>query len=1670
MAGFKLNVFKGLRPRVSATKLERGDAQTAQNLKLGSGDLEPIPDKSTVQAVGSGRSSRSIYRFNNAGNPIWFEWDDRVDVVRGPVKDDSIERTYYTGDTTGTGAPKVTTTALADQGGGGPYPEDWMYLGVPAPVSAPTVTPTDLPEEKSASGRLAGVFRTDELNISKVQWTTYPGTGTRNQTWRPAAGAVGNISFDISPGTSFRVTSIINSNKVTLESATEAGITMRTAEADKSASDYWKAMDEQGTTQLADWIGWRVPVGMTVTIPGHNLIVGDVIVATAVNQTPELFLDTTTDFYEQDWDTPELIDDLVTGGFYLARDAAVSAAAVSGDVEWQINGSFYYDVDRAGSTSSELEDRSYVYTYVNNLGEEGPPSPPSTFTAVLDGQSVLLSDLALPPTIGYDIEKVRLYRTNSTEAGTEYQFVQEFDVTRTNIDLVKSADLGEVIASTTWDPPAADMVGITTMPNGMLVGFSGKQIFFCEPYMPHAWPAEYDQAVDYNIVGLASIGNSVIAVTKGWPYVITGSHPRNANIRPIKINQACVSKESIATDGDKVYYASPDGIIEVSVNGVRIATESLMDKDDWATYSPSSLVSEFYEGRYYGFYDFDVSSVEAVITAEVSGTVATGEEADIVNGGLTVILTLTNDNWIPLGTSFNAQRQNIIDGLTATTNQTLGWNNLVRDTELAVGDVVRTDDTTVTITLPTVSGYAISSAEVVRATIPAAALLISNDPVSTQTFTITPDAYSATVTLSGTLGGAAESDVVTGGNTVIITLTNDTWQTTLTTAMKQAIIDGLKATTDEQSGWNDEVPQLISTTSVVRTSDSVVTITLPAVAAYAVTANETITATIPHEALVLQENVDAVSSNSLAVTATGALSALFSGTVTTATENEIVAGGKTLIITLTNDTWIAAGTGPIGTTAQSQALLDALIATTSQTLGWNNVVVPGIDVATDLVRTSSTVATITLDPEATYSIASNETVGCTIPGAVLTGAADLVVANTFGITAQTPVTCALSGTVTASIDEDDITAGGKTIILTLSDDTWAAAGTGPIGSTATTQAIIDGIDSAQAEGTGWDAEVKANLVPATDVVRTSDTVCTITLPAEAAYDITAQETITATIPAAALNTSASSVVAAPTFTIDFVTPATAAVTGTATSSMNETDVVNGGKTIIITLTSDNWVAAGAVFNAIRQDIIDGLDSAQAEAGGWDAKVKAVMAETAVVRTSSTVVTVTLPATADYAITSNETITVTVPASALVTSPTPVVATPTIGILAQATPTTAVLSGTVTASIDEDDITTGGKTIILTLSDDTWAAAGTGPIGSTADTQAIIDGIDSGQAEGTGWDAVVKAGLDPATDVARTSDTVCTITLPAEATYDITAQETITATIPAAALNVSATPVLASPTFTVDFVAPPAPTVALTGTITSSTDEADIVTGGKTIILTLTNGTWAAAGTGPIGSTADTQAIIDGISAAGTPLTGWNNEIRDGSLTPTQVVRTSDTVCTITLVADADYDISANETITATVPAAAIVESAIPVVASPTFSISFVPYVSLTGETAAQYNPGGVCYSGFRFNSDGTIEEMGPGLADFLQIDAGDWWSDQPSAGIGASYEIRFLSAGKTGTWTSFAEVDDTWYPLTAGATWYNRVRIIDSPLAKPCSGTFEIRLASSGSALDSAFYSATAEN
>jgi hypothetical protein len=179
---------------------------------------------------------------------------------------------------------------------------------------------------------------------------------------------------------------------------------------------------------------------------------------------------------------------------------------------------------------------------------------------------------------------------------------------------------------------------------------------------------------------------------------------------------------------------------------------------------------------------------------------------------------------------------------------------------------------------------------------------------------------------------------------------------------------------------------------------------------------------------------------------------------------------------------------------------------------------------------------------------------------------------------------------------------------------------------------------------------------------------------------------------------------------------TAAVSGTITASATESDIVAGGRTLVITLTNDTWDATIGANNAATTALINGLDSNGVEAAGWDAVVKANLTFNDVVRTSDTVVTITLPAEAGYDITAAETITVTVPATA-VSGGAAILARPAFNVQV----VSATLTGTIMPSATSAEIVTGGKTLVITLTNDTWDAT----IGaSNAATTALINGVQS----------------------------------------------------------------------------------------------------------------------------------------------------------------------------------------------------------------------------------------------------------------------------------------------------------------------------------------------------------
>lgn len=248
--------------------------------------------------------------------------------------------------------------------------------------------------------------------------------------------------------------------------------------------------------------------------------------------------------------------------------------------------------------------RNYVYTWYTDWDEESQPSPASTDVSAYDGQEVDVATLPTTAPAGYSgiVDAKRLYRSVSSPSGAFYAFVAEIPLaTATYTDTLTDLALGEVLPSEDYDMPEATMEGIVTGVNGMLAGFFGNQLCFCEPFKPWAWPIKYRKTINSEIMGLAAINTAVVVVTKKSPSMAVGIHPSVVSITRLDVNRPCVSKESVVNMGIGVTYASPDGLVHISTNGFKLITDLVHYRDTWRELVvPEDVNGVYYNNKYFG--------------------------------------------------------------------------------------------------------------------------------------------------------------------------------------------------------------------------------------------------------------------------------------------------------------------------------------------------------------------------------------------------------------------------------------------------------------------------------------------------------------------------------------------------------------------------------------------------------------------------------------------------------------------------------------------------------------------------------------------------------------------------------------------------------------------------------------------------------------------------------------------------------------------------------------------------------------------------------------------------------------------------------------------------------------------------------------------------------------
>lgn len=253
-------------------------------------------------------------------------------------------------------------------------------------------------------------------------------------------------------------------------------------------------------------------------------------------------------------------------------------------------------VGQLGGTAGVPEiARSYTWTYVNLYGEESAPEFPSNTISGLPDATWAVDGLptSAPSNPGgknyAPITGVNLYRTSTgTNTGAQFYLVEQFVFGVNDPPVEYDDNLPDATAvnnnplpSASWANPPDGLTGLTMLAGGMLVGFTGNTVHFCEPDRPHAWPAAYDQSVQYDIVGFGIWQQSLVVLTSGFPFTGSGNSPSNFVFTEVRVPEPCISRGGIITDLLGVYYPSQNGLVMLNYYGMQNQTLSMLQKNDW---------------------------------------------------------------------------------------------------------------------------------------------------------------------------------------------------------------------------------------------------------------------------------------------------------------------------------------------------------------------------------------------------------------------------------------------------------------------------------------------------------------------------------------------------------------------------------------------------------------------------------------------------------------------------------------------------------------------------------------------------------------------------------------------------------------------------------------------------------------------------------------------------------------------------------------------------------------------------------------------------------------------------------------------------------------------------------------------------------------------------------
>jgi hypothetical protein len=634
MALLRLIGFNGENRALHPSLLPDTVGTSSINQKPGYGDLRPWKAPLSV-GVSVASGTKTLYRMGRttkSDTQYWLRWPTVVHAVVGPNSGDTAERTYYTG----SGAPKWTDLNKAIAGAA--YPNSYRELGVPAPASACLLASTSTAsseigfhtfkiEESAVLAMAVGDVYQVTVGTSAEQLITIADSGNGHAT-------SASLAAQITALTGISAVAVVATSSVTagvkiLSDVVGVSFIIKKRTGTDTTPNYDATVVSYTTLQDLSGSSGN-PASYTIAeswIDNTNAAVGSRWAIT-VNSLPPVSITLTAgdSTYPARVNSQSLSDALRTvygitavvsapGGVDKVITVSTTATGAAAHLKVQrinpvTSGAYLYTTmgqSYAVTDSRSTETRYYVYTYVTDAGEEGPPSTPSLPVTLKVGDSVAITSLAAAPSGAYGITRIRIYRTQTGSASTDFYFLGE--IVSTGSTFTDSGQtIGEVLPTATWIAPPSDLSHLTAMWNGMMAGITGKSVRVCEAYVPYAWPLKYEiLPSDTTPVALGTFGQNLVILTNGKPILVTGGSPDALDEQPVEFLQSCVSDLSVVGMGTGVAWASPDGLAYMGAGGSRLLTANTMTRAEWQALKPETIQGTMFEGRYYGRYT--VSSV-----------------------------------------------------------------------------------------------------------------------------------------------------------------------------------------------------------------------------------------------------------------------------------------------------------------------------------------------------------------------------------------------------------------------------------------------------------------------------------------------------------------------------------------------------------------------------------------------------------------------------------------------------------------------------------------------------------------------------------------------------------------------------------------------------------------------------------------------------------------------------------------------------------------------------------------------------------------------------------------------------------------------------------------------------------------------------------------------------